>query len=134
MSRLKKDEFGNVIIPTFPDLTRKLNAAQEEAEWITREVLPKLREVFPADSGKRTGLTTQIIRRAVEIREFMPDVPKRDLRYAKFLVFRGRAMVLDRESFMFDYDLSAEGIERKETIKEFESLPDSVKKHAIVQR
>lgn len=131
MSYLKRTADGRVIMPTFPQLKEQFNSVQAEIDFLNKEVIPALKKQnFP----KSLGLYTKLIIAATMNNDFLPDVPKRELKYAKYFGYNGTVCFFRREEFMFDYDLTAEGKERLATIEEFESLPDAIRDNCVIER
>lgn len=131
MSHLKRTPDGLYIMPTFPELRRKINAIQEEVDFINKEVLPALRNIGLVPGA---GLNCTLILKATECKDFLPSIPKRSLQYRKYIGFQGRACYFLEKDFMFEYDLTQDGKDRLAAMKEFEELPESLQNSCIIER
>ncbi len=131
MSHLKRTSDGRYIMPTFPELRKKINAVQEEINFINEKVLPALRAVGLVPGA---GLNCALILKATESADFLPDIPKRPLQYRKYIGFQGRACYFMEKDFMFEYDLTQDGQDRLAAMKEFEELPESLQNSCVIER
>lgn len=131
MSYLKKNTDGRYIMPSFPELRKKINAAQEEIEFINKEVIPELRNIGLVPGS---GLNCALILKAAESPSFLPSVPKRTLQYRKYIGFQGRACYFLEKDFMFEYDLTQDGKDRLAAMREFEELPEALQNSCVIER